>query len=169
MAVHARDVNICIWTSHKSVSHETNDRVMVHGDGTRADGRRSGSRAQIGEIVGSRARRSERSKWDLSSNVVGAQAGYLARPATEAPEKQIYFINHRSGAFPVLRLRTVIRGERASRSIVNRTTALWTIWVVASLILAGSRSNARYIKTWGREVAESRGSNGAPNIHRQLY
>ena len=39
-ATHARDVNICIWTSRKSVSHETNDRVMVHGDGTRADGRR---------------------------------------------------------------------------------------------------------------------------------
>ena len=27
----ARDVNILIWTSHKSVDHETNDRVMVHG------------------------------------------------------------------------------------------------------------------------------------------
>ena len=66
------------------------------------------------------------------------QAGYLALPITEAPETQIYFINHRSGAFLVLRLRTVVRGERASRSIVNRTTALWSIWVVASLILAGS-------------------------------
>ena len=72
----------------------------------------------------------------VSSNVVGAQAGYLARPTTEAPEKQIYFINHRSGAFPALRLRTVVRGERASRSIVNRTTGLWSIWVVSSLILA---------------------------------
>ncbi len=40
-AAHARDVNIFIWTSLKSVGHETNDRVMVHGDGTRADGRRS--------------------------------------------------------------------------------------------------------------------------------
>ena len=40
MAAHARDVNICIWTSRKSVDHGTNDRVMVHGDGTRADGRR---------------------------------------------------------------------------------------------------------------------------------
>ena len=36
-----RDVNILIWTSRKSVDHGTNDRVMVHGDGTRADGRRS--------------------------------------------------------------------------------------------------------------------------------
>jgi len=60
----------------------------------------------------------------------------MARPRTEAPETQIYFINHRSGAFPGLRLRTVVRGERASRSIVNRTTALWSIWMVASLILA---------------------------------
>ena len=40
---HAWDVNICIWTSRKSVGHETNDRVMVHGEGTRADGRRSRS------------------------------------------------------------------------------------------------------------------------------
>jgi len=68
---------------------------------------------------------------------VHAQANYLARPVTEAPETQIYCINHRSGAFLVLRLRTVVRGERASRSIVNRTTALWSIWMVASLILAG--------------------------------
>ena len=69
--------------------------------------------------------------------MVVAQAGYLARPTHEAPETQIYFINHRSGPFPVLRVRTVVRGERASRSIVNRTTALWSIWMVASLILAG--------------------------------
>ena len=41
-AAHARDVNICIWTSRKSVDHGTNDRVMVHGDVTRADGRSSG-------------------------------------------------------------------------------------------------------------------------------
>ena len=72
----------------------------------------------------------------VSSNVVAAQAGYLARPVTEAPETQIYFINHRSGANSVPRVRTVVRGERASRSIVNRTTALWSIWVVASLIPA---------------------------------
>ena len=61
----------------------------------------------------------------------------MAHLITEAPKKQIYFITHGSGAFPVLRLRTVARGERASRSIVNRTTGLWSIWVVASLILAG--------------------------------
>ena len=70
-----------------------------------------------------------------SINVVHAQAGYLARPTTKAPETQIYFINHRSGAFQCSA--SVVRGERASRSIVNRTTALWSIWVVASLILAG--------------------------------
>ncbi|CAH0374643.1 unnamed protein product, partial [Pelagomonas calceolata] len=39
-AAHARDVNICIWTARKSVDHGINDRVMVHGDGTRADGPR---------------------------------------------------------------------------------------------------------------------------------
>ena len=72
------------------------------------------------------------------SYVVSAQAAYLARPIHEAPETQIYFINHRSGAFPVPRVRTVVRGERVSRSIVNRTTALWSIWGVASPILAVS-------------------------------
>ena len=61
----------------------------------------------------------------------------MARPTKEAPETQIYFITHGSGAFPVPRVRTVTRGERASRSIVNRTTALWSIWIVASLIVAG--------------------------------
>ena len=69
-----------------------------------------------------------------------AQAVRMARPTTESPKTQIYFITHGSGAFPVLRLRTVVRGERASRSIVNRTTGLWSIWVVASLILAGAGS-----------------------------
>ena len=60
----------------------------------------------------------------------------MARPTKEAPETQIYFITHGSGAFPVPRVRTVARGERASRSIVNRITALWSIWMVASLIVA---------------------------------
>ena len=137
MAAHARDVNIFIWTSRKSVDHGTNDRVMVRGDGTRADGRRSKPRAQIDEIVWSRSGRAAVEITVNKSYVVSAQAGYLARPATEAPEMQIYCTNHRSGAFPVLRLRTVARGERASRSIVNRTTALWSIWMVSSLILAG--------------------------------
>ena len=89
------------------------------------------------EIVGSQVGRGAGAFGNRKSNVVHAQAGYLARPTTKAPETQIYFINHRSGAFPVLRQRTVARGERASRSIVHRTTALWSIWMVASLILAG--------------------------------
>ena len=38
-------MNIFIWSSRKSVDHEANDRVKVHGDGTRADGRRSRSSA----------------------------------------------------------------------------------------------------------------------------
>ena len=57
LAAHARDVNILIWTSRKSVDHGTNDRVMVHGDGTRADGRRSGPRAESSQMVGLRVGR----------------------------------------------------------------------------------------------------------------
>ena len=95
------------------------------------------------------------------SNVVHVQAGYLARPTTKAPETQIYFTNHRSGAFPVLRIRTVVRGERASRSIVNRTTALWSIWMVSSLILAVLVYFVVFVQTRGTEVAESRGSYGS--------
>ena len=53
MAAHAWDVNIFIWTSRKLVDHGTNDRVMVHGKGTRADGRRSGIYVRLCEIVGS--------------------------------------------------------------------------------------------------------------------
>ena len=59
-AAHARGVNILICTSRKSVGHETNDRVMVHGDGTRADGRRVMIQARLSKIVGSRDRRSAR-------------------------------------------------------------------------------------------------------------
>ena len=137
LAAHARDVNIFIWTSHKSVDHGTNDRVMVHGEGTRADGRRPGFKAHMIEMLGPRVRRPAPSILGSRSNVVSSRAGYLARPTTKAPETQIYFITHRPGAFPVPRIRTVVRGERASRSIVNRTTALWSIWIVASLIVAG--------------------------------
>jgi hypothetical protein len=36
-------VNILIWTSGKSVGHETNDLSKVHGDDRRADRRRSRS------------------------------------------------------------------------------------------------------------------------------
>ena len=87
----------------------------------------------------------------------------MDRPATQAPEKQIYFINHRSGANSVPRLRTVVRGERASRSIVNRTTALWSIWKVSSLILAGLGFGPIFVQMRGTEVAESWGSRGALN------
>ena len=129
-------MNIFIWTSRKSVDHETNDRVMVHGDGTRADGRRSEYYASIDEFVRPQGQRGAGAFGNRKSNVVHAQANYLARPVTEAPETQIHSINHWSGAFLVLRQRTVVRGERASRSIVNRTTALRSIWVVTSLTLA---------------------------------
>ena len=111
------------------------------------------SMPRINKIGGSQGGRGARSLRIKKFHVVLAQAGYLARPVTEAPETQIYFINHRSGAFLVLRLRTVVRGERASRSIVNRTTGLWSIWIVASLILAGPGSDAAFTKTWGSKVA----------------
>jgi hypothetical protein len=161
LAAHARDVNILIWTPRKSVVHATNDRVMVHGDVTRADGRRSGSGAKYSQIVGSRVRRPAPSILGSRSNVVDNQAGYLARPGTEAPETQTYFITHRSGANSVPRVRTVVRGERASRSIVNRTTALWSIWMVSSLILAGLENLPIFEQTRGTKVAESRGSYGS--------
>ena len=54
MAAHTRDVNIFIWSSRKSVDHETNDRAKVHGDGTRADGRRSKYFANMSEMVEAR-------------------------------------------------------------------------------------------------------------------
>ena len=97
------------------------------------------------------------------------QAVKMDRPITEAPKKQIYFTTHRSGAFLVLRLRTVVRGERASRSIVNRTTALWFIWMVSSLILAGPGSEPRYIQTRGPGFVVSRGSNGEPKIDEYMF
>jgi len=55
-----------------------------------------------------------------------------------------------------VRLRTVVRGERASRSIVNRTTAARFLGVVESLILAGSGYGAVFIykdghTTWTSE------------------
>ena len=80
MAAHARDVNILIWTSRKSVGHETNDRVMVHGDGTRADGRRSGFKAHLSEIVEPEDRVGAGEFGNRKSNVGHAQAGYLDRP-----------------------------------------------------------------------------------------
>ena len=62
------------------------------------------------------------------------------------------------------RVRTVVRGERASRSIVNRTTVLWSIRMVASLILAHLALGRIFTKTWGRGVAVSRGSNGPSSV-----
>ena len=109
---------------------------------------------------GAQAGRGARNISGSRSNVVGNQAGYLARPTPEAPETQIYFINHRSGANSVPRVRTVARGERASRSIVNRTTAFWSIHIVASLILAYLALELVFVQTRGREDDESRGFNG---------
>ena len=164
MAAHARDVNIFIWTSRKSVGHETNDRVMVHGDGTRADGRRSKIYARINKILGSQGGRGARSLRIKKSNVVDVQAGWLARPGTEAPETQFYFITHGSGTFPVPRVRSVVRGERASRSIVNRTTVFWSIWMAVPRVLAGLGSELLYAIARGCGFDVSRGSNGSSKI-----
>ena len=136
MAAHAQDVNIFIWTSRKSVGHKKNDRVMVHGEGTRADGRRCRFKAHLSEIVEPEDRVGAGEFGNRKSNVGHAQANYMAHPINKAPETQIYFTTHRSGANSVPRVRTVVRGERASRSIVNRTTALRSIYILASLILA---------------------------------
>ena len=92
-----------------------------------------------------------------------AEADCMESTTTKAPETQIYFISYRSGAFPVPRVRTVVRGERASRSIVNRTTGLWSIRIMASLILAGLGSELVLHKRGGLRVVDSRGSNGALN------
>ena len=105
-------------------------------------------------MLGSRDRATAGGKLDLSSNVVAVQPSYLARPTTKAPETQIYFITHGSGANSVPRVRTVVRGERASRSIVNSLTALWSIGVVSSLILAGLGLEPPFVKTWGPEDDE---------------
>ena len=84
----------------------------------------------------------------------------MERLRAKAPPAEIYFTTHGSGAIPVLRLRAVVCGERASRSIVNRTTALWSIWMVSSLILAGLGSGLVFNVNVGRGVAESRGFSG---------
>ena len=144
-AAHAWDVNILIWTARKSVGRGINDRVMVHGDDTRADGRRYRFGAQINKISRSCSDRAAQSNRVTLSNVVAVQPGWMDRPVTEAPQTQIYFINHWSGAKSVPRVRTVVRGERASGSIVNRTTALWSIWIVSSLILARSESETGFM------------------------
>ena len=57
-------------------------------------------------------------------------------PRARAPPAQIYFTTHGSGAVPVLRVRTVVHGEQASGSIVNKTTASWSTIITASLMLA---------------------------------
>ena len=112
-----------------------------------------GLEPRLTEIVGSQVGQGAGAFGNRKSNVVHAQAGYLARPTTKAPETQICFIIHRSGAFPVPRVRTVVRGERPSRSIVNRTTAFWSIWVVSSLIVANLVVAPIFMKKWGPEVA----------------
>ena len=76
---------------------------------------------------------SRRSTRIASSAPVLARGLGMDRSRTEAPKTRVYFTTHRSGAFPVLRLRAVVRGERASGSIVNRTKAGFDFDVVYSM------------------------------------
>ena len=84
----------------------------------------------------------------------------MDRPTTEAPQTQIYFIKNGSGAFLEVRLRAVVRGERASRSIVNRTTVARPLGVVGSLILAGSGSGPAFAKAGSRSRGTARSIRG---------
>ena len=154
MAAHARDVNICIWTARKSVDDGTNDRVLIHGDVTRADGRRSRFGAPFHQDHGLGSWPSRAEHRGVSSNVVVSQAGHMARPNNKAPETQIYFINHRSGAFPVLRQRTVVRRERASQSMMKQTIVPRYMVIVEALLVAGSGTSAELSRSWARGVAE---------------
>ena len=87
----------------------------------------------------------------------------MDRPNTEAPQTQIYFITHWSGAFLEVRLRTVVCGERASWSIVNSTTAAWFLGVVESLVVVGLGLVPVLKRSWGRGVSEARGDYGTVN------
>ena len=55
-----------------------------------------------------------------------------------------------------VRLRTVVRGERASRSIVNRTTAARSLGVVETLILAGPGSRPVFVYKRGGAKSRNR-------------
>ena len=105
-------------------------------------------------LVYSRGRAGAKSLWNKQFYVKRCNWGGMDRSRTEAGDAQIYFTTHGSGAFPVLRLRTVVSGERASRSIVNRTTDLWSTVMVASLILADVGSMLVSVKSRGRAVAK---------------
>ena len=84
LAAHAWDVTS---SSGPRISgdHGTNDHVMVHGDGTRADGRRSEPGAHLSEIVGSRVGRAARSiSWGLERR--STRQGRLSGPS---PKKRL--------------------------------------------------------------------------------
>ena len=72
--------------------------------------------SKLSEIVGS-VGRARRASWGLEQCSRRAQPGYLARPTTEAPETQIYFINHRSGAFPVPSDALLVAPRRTGKSV----------------------------------------------------
>ena len=100
LAAHARDVNIFIWTSRKSVGHETNDCIMVHGDGTRADGRRFMCRGHFKQDHGL-ARLTTRAEHLWVSEQCSRRSGRLSGPSrNRSASNANLFHNSRSRAFP---------------------------------------------------------------------
>ena len=54
------------------------------------------------------------------------------------------------------RLRELIHGERASRSIVNKTTALWSIWTMAAYLSASISTHAASDKYFAFRLLDCR-------------
>ena len=70
----------------------------------------------------------------------------------------------------MLRQRAVVRGERTQSVGVNRTTALWSIWMVASLYFRGSRILGHSFGKRGVcEVVIRDTALGPPNIDEYLF
>ena len=155
MAAHARDVNIFIWTSLKSVDHGTNDRIMVHGDDTRADGRRSGSGAPISQdpVVASPTRRAEH-LWVSeqcsiqSSRLDGPSRNRSASNANLSYNSSVWGL---SGA-PSPHRRPRRTGKSVDRE-ENNGVMVHLDGVVADTRIFSSWT--RLHETWGREVGES--------------
>ena len=157
--------NILIWRGRKSVDHANGGGVMVHGP---EHGPMVADPLEDGPISGMPSTRDERLPVGLGPPTDRLEIRVKTRPCEARPEQLALETQTRgapgrargSGANSVPR-RTVVRGERASRSIVNRTTALWSIWVVSSLILAGTGSDRYLQKRGAAKSPNRRGSNGA--------
>ena len=73
----------------------------------------SGIKPRIDEIAGSRSGRAAGAHGSPRRRQCSPEGCGMDRSRTEAPKTRVYFTAHRSGAFPVLRLRTVARGWRS--------------------------------------------------------